>query len=68
MKPVSGRRMCRPLENNGWVLVRTRSSHHAYQKPGQPGIIIVPVHGNRDQKPGIQHNIMKAAGLREEDL
>jgi predicted RNA binding protein YcfA (HicA-like mRNA interferase family) len=68
MKPVSGRRMCRLLETKDWVLVRTRSSHHAFKKPGQPGIIIVPVRGNRDLKPGTQHDIMKAAGLQEADL
>jgi predicted RNA binding protein YcfA (HicA-like mRNA interferase family) len=60
--------MCRILEQNGWILARTRSSHFAYHKPGQPGIIIVPVHGNKDLKPGTQHGIMKAAGLDEDDL
>ena len=68
MKPVSGRRMCRVLEENGWVLVRTRGSHLAFQKPGQPGIIVVPVHGSKDLKPGTQHDIMKAAELQEADL
>jgi predicted RNA binding protein YcfA (HicA-like mRNA interferase family) len=60
--------MCRALEECGWVLVRTRGSHHAFQKPGEPGIIIVPVHGSKDLKPGTQHDIMKAAGLQESDL
>jgi predicted RNA binding protein YcfA (HicA-like mRNA interferase family) len=68
VKPVSGRRMCRVLGEKGWVLVRTRGSHHAFQKPGEPSIIIVPVHGNKDLKPGTQHDIMKAAGLQEGDL
>jgi predicted RNA binding protein YcfA (HicA-like mRNA interferase family) len=68
VKPVSGKRMCRILEINGWVLVRTRSSHHAYQKPGHPATIIVPVHGNQDLKAGTQRTIMKDAGLTDDDL
>ena len=68
MKPVSGKRMCRILERSGWNLVRTKGSHHAYQKPGQSGTIIVPVHGNDDLKAGTQHAIMRDAGLTEDDL
>jgi predicted RNA binding protein YcfA (HicA-like mRNA interferase family) len=69
VKPVSGKRMCRILEKNGWVLIRTRGSrHHAYQKPGDPATVIVPVHGNDDLKLGTQHGIMKDAGLTEDDL
>lgn len=30
--------------------------------------VIVPVHGNRDLKPGTQHGILKDAGLTEADL
>lgn len=68
MKPVSGKRMCRILEKHGWILVRTKSSHHAYQKPGHPQTIIVPVHGNKDLRPGTQHDIMKDAALTQDDL
>lgn len=34
MKPVSGKRMCRVLEDKGWVLVRIKSSHYIYRRPG----------------------------------
>jgi predicted RNA binding protein YcfA (HicA-like mRNA interferase family) len=60
--------MCRILEKNGWVPVRTKGSHDAYQHPNQPGTIIIPVHGNDDLKRGTQHDIMKQAGLTEDDL
>jgi predicted RNA binding protein YcfA (HicA-like mRNA interferase family) len=60
--------MCRILEKKGWVRVRTRSSHYAYQQPGDPATVIVPVHGNRDLKPGTQRAIMRDAGLTEDDL
>jgi predicted RNA binding protein YcfA (HicA-like mRNA interferase family) len=56
------------LEKHGWVLVRIRGAHHAYQRPGHPATLIVPVHGNDDLKPGTQHAIMRDAGLTEDDL
>jgi predicted RNA binding protein YcfA (HicA-like mRNA interferase family) len=68
VKPVSGKRMCRVLEKHGWVLIRSRGSHRAYQMPGYPITIVVPVHGNNDLKPGTQRSIMKDAGLIEGDL
>lgn len=68
MKPVSGKRMCRILEKHGWVLIRIYGSLHAYQKPGHPATLIVPVHGKDDLKAGTQHPIMKDSGLTENDL
>ena len=67
MKSVSGKEMCRILERNDWVLVRIHASHHKYKKLGSRPII-VPVHGNTSLKVGLQHAIMKAAGLTEGDL
>ena len=60
--------MCRVLEKRGWVLVRIRGSHHAFEMPGNPIAIIVPVHKNKDLKQGTQHGIMKDASLKESDL
>lgn len=68
MKPVSGKRMCRILEQNGWICVRTKGSHQAYQKQGNSNTITVPVHGNRDLKTGTQRGIMRDAELTDEDL
>jgi predicted RNA binding protein YcfA (HicA-like mRNA interferase family) len=68
VKVVSGKRMCRILEEHGWKCVRIKGSHHAFQKPGHPITIIIPVHGNRDLKPGILRAIMKDAALSEGDL
>lgn len=67
MKPVSGKRMCKVLVAKGWALNRTRGSHFIYSRAGHPDIP-VPVHGNRDMKPGTQRNIMRQAGLTEADL
>jgi predicted RNA binding protein YcfA (HicA-like mRNA interferase family) len=60
--------MCKNLEKHGWTLARIRGSHHAFQQPGNPATIVIPVHGNKDLKPGTQHGIMKDAGLTEDDL
>ena len=68
MKAISGKRMCRVLERDGWELVRVRGSHYIYEKPGQPDVIVVPVHANRDLKSGTQRAIMKDAELEERDL
>lgn len=60
--------MCRILERNGWTLVRIKGSHHAYQKDGSVNTVTVPVHGNRDLKPGTQRGIMKDAELTDADI
>jgi predicted RNA binding protein YcfA (HicA-like mRNA interferase family) len=60
--------MCRILKKRGWRLIRIKSSHHAFRKPGNPNTVIVPVHGNHDLKTGTQHGIMKDAGLTDADL
>ncbi len=68
MKPVSGKRLCRVLEQRGWVLARISGSHHIYRNPTTGQIVVVPVHGNHDLKPGTQRGIMLDAELTDDDL
>lgn len=68
MKSVSGRRFCRVLEAHGWQLQRVQGSHHIYTQPGNPTILSVPVHGNKDLKKGTLAGLLKASGLTEDDL
>ena len=69
MKTISGKRLCKILEKQGWNLTRTtKSSHFIYTKPGNPATLSVPVHGNKDLKKGLQADLMKQAGLTESDL
>lgn len=42
VKPVSGRRMCKILEDRGWSLARVLGSHHAYEHANLPGHLVVP--------------------------
>jgi predicted RNA binding protein YcfA (HicA-like mRNA interferase family) len=68
MKPVSGKRMCKILEDKGWVFDRVRGSHHIYIDPASQRSLPVPVHGNRDLATGTQRDIMKKADLGDDDL
>ena len=68
MKPLSGKRMCKVLKDRGWVHVRTAGSHHIYEHPDFRDPVNVPVHANRDLKPGTQRNVMDQAGLNDRDL
>ena len=68
MKPVSGKHLCRILEEHGWVLQRIKGSHHIFAQDGNSNILTVPVHGNRDLKLGTLRTILKTAELTEDDL
>ena len=68
MKTISGKDMCRVLEQHGWELLRISGSHHIYGKAGSVAHPSVPVHGNQSLKVGLQRHLMKSAGLSEGDL
>lgn len=68
MRPISGKRMLKVLRKRGWVHVRTEGSHFIHEHPDSPETISVPVHANRDMKPGTQHKVMRQAGLADADL
>jgi predicted RNA binding protein YcfA (HicA-like mRNA interferase family) len=68
VKIISGKRMCRVLEQRGWILARIHGSHHIYRDPAGERRVTVPVHANRDLKAGTQRAIMQDAGLTDDDL
>jgi predicted RNA binding protein YcfA (HicA-like mRNA interferase family) len=68
MKSVSGKALCKIVEQQGWELKRITGSHHIYTKEGVDVILSIPVHSNRDLPIGTLKSIMKDAGLTEEDL
>ena len=63
MKPITGKALCRLLQQNGWFLKRIRGSHHIFARPGEIKIITVPVHGNQTLKPGLANRISKDTGI-----
>ena len=68
MKRLSGKQMCRVLEQHGWTLARVNGAHHIYRHPATGRRTVVPVHGNHDLKPGTQRGIMRDAELTDDDL
>jgi predicted RNA binding protein YcfA (HicA-like mRNA interferase family) len=68
MKSVSGKRLCKIVEQKGWILQRVTGSHHIYENPITNQIISIPVHRNKDLKIGTLKALMKIAELVESDL
>jgi predicted RNA binding protein YcfA (HicA-like mRNA interferase family) len=68
MRSISGKQLCKVVEQYGWECKRIRGSHHIYAKDGIDVILCIPVHGNRDLPKGTLRSIMKDAGLTEADL
>jgi len=63
VNPITGKEMCRLLEQNGWILKRVRGSHHIFGKPHELKIMTVPVHGKQTLKPGLATRISKDIGI-----
>ena len=68
MKTVSGKMLCKIVEQKGWELKRITGSHHIYVKEDVEAILSIPVHSNRDLPIGTLKSIMKDAELTEDDL
>ena len=60
---VSGRKVVRALERAGFVVRRQRGSHLMLSSPDGADTVSVPVHGQRDVKPGTLRGIIRDAGL-----
>jgi predicted RNA binding protein YcfA (HicA-like mRNA interferase family) len=51
----------RAFEKDGWQHDRTRGSHHVMIKPGQPGLLSIPMH--KPVKRGTLRKLIREAGL-----
>ena len=51
------------IEQDGWLLVRIRGSHHHYKHTAKPGIVTIPGSRNDDLAVGTVRSIYKQAGL-----
>jgi predicted RNA binding protein YcfA (HicA-like mRNA interferase family) len=65
---VSGKKLVQALERGGFHLSHVRGSHYYFRKPGDTGLVSIPVHGNRDLPLGTLRAILHQAGLTVEDL
>ncbi len=68
MKSISGKRLCKIVEQKGWVLRRITGSHHIYENPEAEQILSIPIHRNQDLKIGTLRALIKIAQLSEKDL
>jgi len=55
------------LKRNGFVLDRTKGSHHIYYHPDSKRRVIIPFH-KKDLPKGTLMEILRQAGLRKEDI
>lgn len=51
------------LKKQGWVLIRTKGSHHQLSHPYRSGLVTVP-HPRKDIKPGTLAQIWRQAGIK----
>jgi predicted RNA binding protein YcfA (HicA-like mRNA interferase family) len=68
MKSISGKNFIKVLQKHGWNIITIKGSHHILMKEGCKERLSIPVHSNRDLKPGLLKFFMKTAGLTEKDL
>jgi predicted RNA binding protein YcfA (HicA-like mRNA interferase family) len=68
MKAITGKRMARLVEEKGWTLARINGSHHIYIKEGRLERVVIPIHGNKTLKIGLQRSLMKIIPVIEDEL
>jgi predicted RNA binding protein YcfA (HicA-like mRNA interferase family) len=68
MKLISGKRFAKLAEQKGWRLARINGSHHIFVKDGRMERLVVPIHGNRPLKAGLQRRLMKLVPLSDQEL
>jgi predicted RNA binding protein YcfA (HicA-like mRNA interferase family) len=59
----SSKELMKLIEDDGWVLVRVKGSHHHYKHPTKPGITTIK-HPEKDTPPGTASSILRQAGLK----
>lgn len=62
--PLKVRDMIRKLEQDGWLLDRTRGSHRQFKHQTKPGLVTVAGKPNDDLARGTENSILKQAGLK----
>lgn len=64
---VSGKTALKLFLLAGWEVKRINGSHYIIHKSGYDPFPI-PIHGNKDLKPGTLRSIIKAAGITVDDF
>jgi predicted RNA binding protein YcfA (HicA-like mRNA interferase family) len=61
---MDSREIIRRLKADGWVLVRTKGSHHQFRHASKTALVTVP-HPKRDLPIGTVRSIFRQAGLEK---
>jgi predicted RNA binding protein YcfA (HicA-like mRNA interferase family) len=64
MIPMKIREIIRILEDDGWILIRTKGSHRQYRHTLKKGIVTIAGHRNDDLAQGTLNSIFRQAGLQ----
>jgi predicted RNA binding protein YcfA (HicA-like mRNA interferase family) len=64
---LSAKRLIKILEANGFVLKRTRGSHHIFYNTATSTTVPVPLH-SKDLKKGTFFGILKEAGIDKNNI
>lgn len=64
---LTPKEIIRILSKHGFILDRTKGSHHIYIHPETRKRVVVPFH-KKDLPKGTLVSILKQAGIRKEDL
>ena len=59
------RDVIRLVEDDGWLLVRTRGSHRHFKHPTKPGLVTIAGHPGVDMPKGTLNSVLKQAGLKD---
>lgn len=65
---LSGRELIKKLRGHGFVVVRQKGSHIRLEKNTPEGTIKITIPDHRELKKGTLHQILKAAGLKPENV
>ena len=66
---VSGKRVVDALLRAGFAVRRISGSHYLLANPNHPArAVTVPVHGNKDLKPGTLRSIIRQAGFTVDEF
>jgi len=52
------------LEADGWYRTGQKGSHLHLRHPVKRGLLVVPVHADKEVGKGLLHSILKKAGLK----
>jgi predicted RNA binding protein YcfA (HicA-like mRNA interferase family) len=63
---VSGQRLIRALEADGWQVARQRGSHVRLKKPGRRIALVVPLH--KELRKGTLAGILRDADVTADEL